>query len=408
MITLLYRSLCLLAVTLLSFTAMAQSGYSPQRYMGGSQRYYQPTSKAAYSGSDVMMARSALYRAVQDYKNKDYKSAEKNLDIYLKYFGGDDDALYMRGFCRYLNNKDKYALRDLRRAIAMNPLVNKDLYTLIGTIYSQHNKHRKAIHYLKKSLKYYPKEAETYNNLGKAYQQIGEHRMAYSCYNTAISLNPDNAIIYNNRGCVLNVRYEHINYVHTNDIKQAITDFDMALAKDHKLAVAHKNKSVAYFLLKQYDEALAEVNRSIELDSSDPTAFFQRAKIHTARKNFDAAFGDLAYCLLKDSTNSFAIKIEQGNVMLAQEEYSEAISHFNQLVKHASYANRAFIHYKIAQCHALNQNEDLCVKELRKAARMGYFAKASHVRKFLADDNFKSVKSQEFIQFKQNKSKRFL
>lgn len=408
MVTLLYRSLCLLAVLLLWATATAQSGYSPQRYMGGSQRYYKPTPKAAYSGSDVLLARAALYRALENYKNKDYRSAEKNLDVYLKYFGGDDDALYMRGFCRYLNNKDRYALRDLKRAIAMNPYVNKDLYTLIGTIYSQHNKHKKAIRFLKKSLKYYPDEAETYNNLGKAYQQIGEHRLAYSCYNTAISLNPDNAIIYNNRGCVLNVRYEHINYVHTNDIKQAITDFDLALAKDQKLAIAHKNKSVAFFLLKEYDTALSEVNQSIELDSTDPTAFFQRAKIYTAQKNFEAASDDLDYCLSHDSTNSTAIKVEIGNLIIAQESYSEAATYFHQLLKEVGYSYRAFIHYKIAQCHALNQNEDLCVKELRKAAQMGYFAKSANVRRFLADENFKSVKSKEFIRFKQQKSKRFL
>jgi tetratricopeptide (TPR) repeat protein len=399
--------ICLLVMPVLSVWAQPLSSAAGSvNAASRAYRYYKP-SAPSYSTTDIIHARTALMQAVNHYHNRDYRSAERELDVYLKYFGGDDDALYMRGFCRYLNRNDRGALRDLKRSIAMNPMVNKDLYTLIGTIHSQHAQYHRAIRFLKKSLRYYPNEAETYNNLGKAYQQIGEHRLAYSCYNKAISLNPEQAIVYNNRGCVLNVRYEHIQQVHSSDINQALEDFDQALRMDSTLAVAHKNKSIAYYLLKQHERALEEINDAIRLDQTDYTAYYQRAKVHAALRNFNAASSDLLHCYTQDTLNRFAVTIEQGNLLMAQQIYDEAIAHFSSLLHRSKRSHRAYVHYKIAQCHSLNGDDALAVTYLKKAARHGYFSKSTNIRKFLTDDSFKHSDHEALKKFKHTKSKRF-
>ena len=130
----------MLIVWVMNANAQSFNRYTGNGYSG---RYYKP-SAPSYSMTDIIHARTALMTAVEHFKTQDYRNAERQLDIYLKYFGGDDDALYMRGFCRYLNRNDRGALRDLKRSIAMNPMVNKDLYTLIGTIHSQHGEYRRA------------------------------------------------------------------------------------------------------------------------------------------------------------------------------------------------------------------------------------------------------------------------
>lgn len=399
--------ICLLVMPVLSGWAQSIGGASGGSYNAArSYRYYKP-SAPSYSMTDIIHARTALMTAVEHFKTQDYRNAERQLDVYLKYFGGDDDALYMRGFCRYLNRNDRGALRDLKRSIAMNPMVNKDLYTLIGTIHSQHGEYRRAIRFLKKSLKYYPNEAETYNNLGKAYQQVGEHRLAYNCYNKAISLNPNQAIVYNNRGCVMNIRYDHIQQVHSSDIAQAIQDFNLALTLDSTLAIAHKNKSIAYFLLQQQQQALDEINTAIRLDPKDYTSYYHRAKINTALKNFDAASADLSYCFEHDTLNRFAVNVERGNILMAQQAYEEAIAHFSILLNASKRSYRAYLYYKMAQCHSLNGNETEVVAHLKKATRAGYFSKSSNIRKFLNDDSFKHNDNEALKKFKRNKSKRF-
>ena len=182
----------------------------------------------------------------------------------------------------------------------------------------------------------------------------------------------------------------------------------MALSLDSTLAIAHKNKSIAYFLLQQQQQALDEINTAIRLDPKDYTSYYHRAKVYTAMKNFDAASADLSYCIEHDSLNRFAIYVERGNLLMAQQAYDDAITHFSMLLRVSKRSHRAYLYYKMAQCHSLNGNEKQVVTQLKKATRAGYFSKSSNIRRFLNDDSFKHSDNEALKKFKRNKSKRFI
>jgi tetratricopeptide (TPR) repeat protein len=51
--------------------------------------------------------------------------------------------------------------------------------------------------------------------------------------------------------------------------------------------------------MKKYDEALRDYNKSIALDTTNPYAYFGRAKVAIAKKDFTEAIKDLELVLLK-------------------------------------------------------------------------------------------------------------
>ena len=79
--------------------------------------------------------------------------------------------------------------------------------------------------------------------------------------------------------------------------KEAITAFDLVLRVLPDLARAYNYPEVAYFNEKQYESALNDLNKSIELKSTFPPAYTNRAAIHLELGNTRLAIDDLQQAL---------------------------------------------------------------------------------------------------------------
>lgn len=79
-------------------------------------------------------------------------------------------------------------------------------------------------------------------------------------------------------------------YNRSGDLGAALDDFNDALDIDGALGEAYLNRGNSYFLSRQYDDALADYERALELDISKPwAAWYNIGLVYEAQKQPDKA-----------------------------------------------------------------------------------------------------------------------
>ena len=73
----------------------------------------------------------------------------------------------------------------------------------------------------------------------------------------------------------------------------ALADYTRALELDPNLAQAYNNRGTTYAILKNYDAALADYTRALELDPNYAQAFNNRGTTYATLKNYDGGAGRL-------------------------------------------------------------------------------------------------------------------
>jgi lipoprotein NlpI len=126
-----------------------------------------------------------------------------------------------------------------------------------------------------------------FNNRGVALFEAGQIQEAIADYNSAIRLNPRFSRAYNNRGTALSDlgRYD-----------EALRDFDTAIEYDPYLEDAYANRGNVLARKGQPDRALADYNRSLRLNPNRPASYNNRAAAYFQMKRYAEAMADLEAC----------------------------------------------------------------------------------------------------------------
>jgi tetratricopeptide (TPR) repeat protein len=74
---------------------------------------------------------------------------------------------------------------------------------------------------------------------------------------------------------------------------QAIADLDKAIEIDPRLAQAYNNRGWAYIKKWQYDQAIFDFNKTIEIDPRFVEAYFNRAIIYFLVEEYDKSLSDV-------------------------------------------------------------------------------------------------------------------
>ena len=110
---------------------------------------------------------------------------------------------------------------------------------------------------------------------------------------------------------------------------QAIAHFSAALAADPQLFVANANRGVCHIQLEQYDEALADADRALELAPWFPEAYLVRADVLTARGDLYAALADCDTAVKTtpdDMTRVLAVSLKcRGAIGFALGHWADAV-----------------------------------------------------------------------------------
>lgn len=104
---------------------------------------------------------------------------------------------------------------------------------------------------------------------------------------------------YSNRGAA---------YASKKQYEKAISDYDKAIELNPGYAAAYYNRAIAYANKKQYDQAISDYNKVIELSPEDSLAYIGRETAYANKKQNDHAGSDNAKAILSLPTSSPAAR----------------------------------------------------------------------------------------------------
>lgn len=169
---------------------------------------------------------------------------------------------------------------------------NYDALTNLGVIYQQKGDLEKSLRFFKKAVEFHPQKARAFHNLGILYSLMGKLDGAIINLKKASefdSTNPNS------------VRQIGIIYLQNEKFNEAIESFNYALLRDNKDTESYLGKSLAYWLLKDYDKVLAVINEMQILGLRFNRLELLLADVYFKKKKYEKA---LKYAKIDEAENS--------------------------------------------------------------------------------------------------------
>jgi Tfp pilus assembly protein PilF len=184
---------------------------------------------------------------------------------------------------------------------------------------------------------------------------------------------PDSKIAYNNRGYMYN---------EFGQFDQAIADFNRGIQIDPRFFRLYLNRGLSYQRKQDYNNALLDYNKSIELDTSEGQTFFNRGVIYTDfLGKYDLGIKDFERALIKNPDNADAY-INMGVAYYKSGKYDQAIEQYNKAEKLK--ANEGKVFYFRALVHEAQGNYAKAVEDGNLAVGKGYAVDAALISKWEA------------------------
>ncbi len=246
------------------------------------------------------------------YYAKNYNGALKLFDEALKLKPNWDLLYHNRGNCYAGLENYELAIQNYTKAIELNPNESM-IYTCRGFAYIGLGQYEQAIQNCDKAIQLNANNDVAYNNRGWGYTKLYKYERAIQDFNKALQINPNNAYYYNGRGNAYNglKQYQraiqdfskaiqinpdfgdaYVNrswsYVNLDEKEQSrrdfvqgkrieIKDYTREIEINQNNAVAYCNRGAAYFALGQYDLAIQDLNKSIQLNTDKKSPYYAMA-----------------------------------------------------------------------------------------------------------------------------------
>ena len=234
-----------------------------------------------------------LWRGIFQAGHGQWDTARENYDKALIIDPRFDLAYYNKAWT-YLKERPKQydAARIMfQRALSVNPDYKEANYGL-GMVYGYQNKYDVALRYMSRAVEIDDKFLTGWKWRGIVNDELGDFETALSDFSTAISLDPSNDDLYVRRARVLRKQKSY-------DVALQ----DLFLAEDFNL----KNHRIPFYIgqiyldLAQFENAINEFGKAIEMDGNYVEAFIARAGAFEALGNSDDSLNDLNSAIAKVS-----------------------------------------------------------------------------------------------------------
>jgi tetratricopeptide (TPR) repeat protein len=191
-----------------------------------------------------------------------------------------------------------------------------------------------AVEYYQKAIAIDPSHVDAYNNIGAAYADLKDYAEAIRCYQKAITIDPNHAAAHYNMGNA---------YIDLKNDREAVRCFQKAIVLDPNYASTYYNMGNAYLRLKNNDKAIRCYQKAIDLD------------LNYAWNNMGNAYTNL-------------------------KNYREAIRCYQKAI--TIDPNHAMAYHNMGIAYLGLGNKGKCIKNLRKAARLGYYDAQKILREY--------------------------
>jgi tetratricopeptide (TPR) repeat protein len=271
-------------------------------------------------------------------------------------------AYYEKGLILVMLGQNVESIKALEESVLRNSEFLPALADL-SVLYRQSNQYNKALELIEKAIRSQPKgtveNPNLYNEKWGILDKLENYTEAIKAINKAISIAP-HSLYYTNRGNT---------FVALKQYDKALLDYDKAIQLNPNLALAYMNRGSLYTVLKKYDKALADHNKAIQINSQstnlssnlgqtnvlsadDAMSYYNRGTAFYIQGNYKDAIADFDNAiklnpeLVEAYTNQAAAIISQkGDFNKAQALLTKAIQLDPQ---HASaYLNRGIVYYEL-------------------------------------------------------------
>lgn len=187
---------------------------------------------------------------------------------------------------------------------------------------------------------------------------------AFYDYNQALAVDPNYHLGYSNRG---KVWFERKNF------QEAIADYSRSLEL-RESAVVLVNRGAAYASIGQLNQALQDFNQAIALNPDYPESYFNRGIVYQQQQQFELALADFE-TYLTYQPRATGIMNSMGVIYQSIGDHAAAIPHFSQAIQigyedqepdlGAYFYNRALSYRVLQQFNAARQ-------DAQQAEQLGY------------------------------------
>jgi tetratricopeptide (TPR) repeat protein len=126
--------------------------------------------------------------------------------------------------------------------------------------------------------------------------------------------------VYFNRG---------IAHAYKDEYDKAIADYNRAIELSPNSQGAYMTRGMTYFTKREYDKAIADINRVIELNPKNDSAYNKRGAAYIFKGGFDEAIADFNRAIELNPDNELAY-LNRGYAYKAKGEYGQAIADYNR------------------------------------------------------------------------------
>ena len=188
-----------------------------------------------------------------------------------------------------LNNSSENVEKLKFKLVDMNSRILAEEKLAEGNKFFDKKDYQAAIEKYTESLKINPNRGATYYNRALCYEILKNYQQAIKDYEEAITFNGSDLDAYLRLGA---------NYYRFNDYEQAEYCFSkiiqLSMKKTGIVRAAHGNRGIVYTRMKNYSEALADLNEAVKLGSKDGEAYFCRGICNKELGNNSQAEKDFA------------------------------------------------------------------------------------------------------------------
>ncbi len=121
-------------------------------------------------------------------------------------------------------------------------------------------------------------------------------------------------------------------YYDAGQYDKAIADYTRALQLDPEFAWAYIERGNAYGELQQYDKAIADYDQALTLDPKDTRAYRNRGNAYYVLQQYDKAIADYGQALTLDPESALAYSM-RGDAYGELRQYDKAIADYTQVLQ---------------------------------------------------------------------------
>ena len=308
---------------------------------------------AYYNRGNAYSDRGEYDKAIEDFT----KAIELRPDYAEAYYNRGNGYFKKGDFNRAIENYDK--------AIELKPDL-AFVYSNRANVYFEKEDYDRAIQDFSKVIELKPDNARAYSGRGNAYACKNELDKAIEDYNKAIELKPDHIeglysiqmILYGIKGDIGKAIEKYTKAKELNpevDIYGSNETFEKAIQnlrsigsfgfewfiktqraistelKPDDMAMEHYKRGYTYWIKQEFDKAIDEFDRVIELKPNFGMAYFIQGQIYLKKEEFDKAIDDYNKVIELNPNDATAYH-DRGLAYKRKGEYDKAIQDFNKAI----------------------------------------------------------------------------